>query len=103
MQGSARLFYALCLPIPALALIGVGFGSSNFRRKKLFGLFMLMLVLAAVLLAPACVSYTHLGNVGTPPGQYTVTITGQDSVTGASQAGNPAGTTNTVVVTVTQQ
>jgi hypothetical protein len=47
------------------------------------------------------VSYTHLGNVGTPPGQYVVSVTGVDT-NGLTQASNAAGTTNTVVVTVTQ-
>jgi len=102
VQRPTSVFYALWLPVPGLALIGVGFGSSRSRRKKMFGLFILGLLLTTVLLTPACVSYTHLGNVGTPPGQYTITVTGQDSVTGATQAGNPPGTTNTVVVTVTE-
>jgi hypothetical protein len=95
-----NFFYALGL-VPGLALTGLGFGSRVSRRKRLFGLFVLGLLLAGILAAPGCVSYTHLGNVGTPPGQYTVSITGVDE-NGLTQASNPTGTSNTVVVTVTQ-
>ena len=48
---------------------------------------------------PGCVTYRHLGNVGTPPGRYTVTVTGIDT-NNLTQAGNSPGTTNQVVVTV---
>jgi hypothetical protein len=87
VQKPTKFLYALFLPLPGLVLLGF---------------WTLGLLLAALVLTPGCVSYTHLGNVGTPPGQYTMTITGQDATTGATQAGNPAGTTNTVVVTVTE-
>jgi hypothetical protein len=96
-----NFFYALWLPIPGLALIGVGFRSRTSRRKPLLGWLLLGLLLTGLIAVPGCVSYTHLGNVGTPPGQYTVSITGVDS-NGLSQASNPAGTTNTVTVTVTE-
>jgi hypothetical protein len=99
-QRHTNFFYALGL-VPGLALTGLGFGSRTSRRKKLFGLFVLGLLLAAILAAPGCVTYSHLGNVGTPPGQYTVSITGVDE-NGLTQASNPTGTSNTVVVTVTQ-
>lgn len=100
--GSLRrsgLVYA-GLILPAIALIGVGFGTRNGRRSKLFGVMFLLMLLAMLVFMPACVSYTHLGNVGTPPGQYTISITGLDE-NGLTQASNPPGTTNTVVVTVT--
>jgi len=105
-QGAASLdvpkniFYALWLPIPGLALIGLG--TRHQRRKTLLGLLLLGLLLAALLASSGCVTYKHLGNVGTPPGQYTVSITGVDS-NGLSQASNPAGTTNTVSVVVTDK
>jgi len=91
------LFYALWLPVPGLALVGISLGSS--RRKRLLGFLLLGLLVAGVIATPACVSYTHLGNVGTPPGQYTIAVTGMDT-NNLSQASNPAGTTNTVTVTV---
>ncbi len=98
---NGRMFYALWLPVPGLALVGLGLGSRSQRRRKLLGLFFLGFLLAAVMLTPGCVTYKHLGNVGTPPGQYTVSITGADQ-NGLTQASNPTGTSNTVVVTVTE-
>lgn len=99
LRRHSGMFYALWLPIPGLALAGFGAGSQ--RRRRLLGLLMLGLLLTAIVATPACVTYTHLGNVGTPAGPYTVTITGLDS-NGVNQASNPVGTTNTVVVTVNQ-
>jgi hypothetical protein len=100
--GSLRhsgLFYA-CWIVPGIVFTGMGFGTRNGRRRKLFGLMLLLILVAGLTVLPACVSYVHLGNVGTPPGQYTISITGVDE-NGLTQASNPPGTTNTVVVTVT--
>lgn len=99
-EGRSTILYALWL-VPGLTLSGLGFGSRISRRKKLLGLFVLGLLLTAIVATPGCVSYKHLGNVGTPPGQYTISVTGADG-NGVTQASNPTGTTNTVVVTVTQ-
>jgi hypothetical protein len=99
LQLPRNIFYALWLPVPGLALIGVGLRSRSSRRKRLWGFLLLGLLLTGLIAAPACVSTKHLGNVGTPPGQYTVSVTGLDS-NGLSQASNPSGTTNTVTVTV---
>jgi hypothetical protein len=98
-QGRGRIFYALWLPLPGLALLA--FGLRNSPRKKILVVLLTGVLLAAVASTPACVSTVNLGNVGTPPGQYTVTVTGVDAK-GLSQASNQGtGTTNTVVVTVT--
>jgi hypothetical protein len=92
-------YYALLLPLPALALIGAGFGSRNSRRKQLLGLLLLSIALAGFIVMPACGSNSHNsgggGNGGTPAGTYTITITGSDS-NGVTQTGSPA----TVAVTV---
>jgi len=96
-----NIFYAFLL-IPGMALVGLGFGSRDARRKRLLGLLLLAFLLTGVMTLPACVSYTHLGNVGTPPGAYTISVTGIDT-NGLTQASNTAGTTNTVVVTVANQ
>jgi hypothetical protein len=98
MQRSPRTFYAFWLP--ALGLVGISLGSRSVRRRRLTIWMLLGLLLAILLALPGCVSVTHLGNVGTPPGQYTITITGLDE-NNLSQASNPAGTTNTVTLTVT--
>jgi hypothetical protein len=92
-------FYALLLPMPGLALIGLSFGS---RRKKLSG-FLLLTMLACLIILPACGGGGSSsasgggggGNSGTPAGNYTVTITGTDA-NGAPQS-NAA---PTVTVTV---
>jgi hypothetical protein len=100
VQRSSRIFYAFWLPVPGLALLGLGVGSRGSRRKKLFGLLLLGLLLTGVVVTPACVSKVNLGNVGTPPGQYSISVTGVDT-NGLTQASNAAGTTNVVNVTVT--
>ncbi|MGD1080565.1 MAG: hypothetical protein ABR881_19780 [Candidatus Sulfotelmatobacter sp.] len=99
-QRSSGIFYALWLPVPGLAFVGLGFTSRTSSRKRLFGLFLLGLLAAFLIATPGCVSYKHLGNVGTPPGQYTITVTGLDD-NNLSQASNPTGTTNAVTVLVT--
>jgi hypothetical protein len=96
----SKVFYAFLI-VPGIALTGLGFGSGSSRCRRLFGLILLGIVVIGIVAMPACVSYKHLGNVGTPPGQYTVVITGVDG-NGLTQASNSQGTTNTVVVTVTQ-
>ncbi len=94
-------FYAVWLPLPGLALIGLGLGSRTARGKRLSLWLLLGFLLVGIVAMPACVSYTHLGNVGTPPGQYTISVNGVDQ-NGLTQASNSTGTTNTVVVTVSQ-
>jgi hypothetical protein len=99
-ERPGSMFYAFLL-VPGVALTGFGLAAPGERRKRLFGLLLLGLLLAALTVTPGCVSYKHLGNVGTPPGQYTISITGVDG-NNLTQASNPTGTTNTVVVTVTE-
>ena len=93
------ILYAFWLPVPGLAF--VGFGLCNSRKRKIFTLLVLGLVVGAVAITPACVSTVHQGNVGTPPGQYTVTVTGVDN-NNLTQATNQPPTTNTAVFTVSQ-
>ncbi|MFZ0761141.1 MAG: hypothetical protein WAM69_14430 [Candidatus Sulfotelmatobacter sp.] len=97
-RRASRRFYALWLPLPGLALLGLSLGSRRSRRKRLLGLLLFGFLLAGIAVTPACVSETHLGNVGTPPGMYTLTVTGVDT-NGLSQAGNPATVTVTVADT----
>jgi ABC-type transporter Mla subunit MlaD len=57
---------------------------------------LLAFVLAGLVVTPACVSTVHLGNVGTPPGPYYLTVSGIDA-NGLTQAGSPVAVT--VIVT----
>jgi Pro-kumamolisin, activation domain len=89
-------FYALLLPIPGLALVGLGFGSRGSRKKRFLGLLSFWVVLASLIVMPACGSSSNKGggggNSGTPAGNYTITINGA----GGTETGNPP----TVQITV---
>lgn len=98
-QRSTSIFYAILLPLPGLALLGAEFSQRGLRRKRWLSCWFVGMLLALLIVVPACVSTKQLGNVGTPPGQYTVTVTGIDT-NGLSQASNAAGTSNTVIVNV---
>jgi ABC-type glycerol-3-phosphate transport system substrate-binding protein len=69
-------------------LVGVGFGSGRSKRKKLQGLLMIGLVMAALIAMPACGGSSSSGGGGggtaTPAGSYTVTITGTGTDTTAT-------------------
>jgi hypothetical protein len=99
MIRRSGILYALWLPVPGLALIGLGFGSRSSRRKNLMGLLLLWTVLASLIVLPACGSSSGGGgggNSGTPAGTYTVTISGADA-NGVTQS-NTAPTTVSVAV-----
>jgi hypothetical protein len=74
------------LPIGGMTLLGAGLGSSRSRRRKLFGFLMLGMLLAGLLLMPACggSGSTTTGNSGTPAGTYTITVTGTSGSTVAT-------------------
>ncbi|MGA8503575.1 MAG: hypothetical protein WB683_18635 [Candidatus Sulfotelmatobacter sp.] len=99
-RSSTRIFYAFLLPVSGLALFGLGTSGRGGRRKRWLGFWFVGMLLALLILSPACVSTVHLRNVGTPPGQYSIAVTGVDT-NGLTQASNPAGTSNVVVVNVT--
>jgi hypothetical protein len=88
-------FYALFLPMPGLMLIGMSFGSlgsqkRRSRKNRMLSLLALWIVLAGLIVIPACGgSGNHSGgggggNTGTPAGTYTITI----NSTGGTQTGN---------------
>jgi hypothetical protein len=84
MLPRSNLFYALWLPFPGMALIGLGLGSKGRRSRKLLSLALLWVVLAGLLVLPACSAAGsagggHGGTGATPAGVYTVTITGEDA------------------------
>jgi len=79
---SPRIFYALWLLVPGLALAGVG--SAAGRNRKVLGGMSLLTLVAGILLIPACGgsptnSTTIPGTTGvTPKNTYTFTLTGVD-------------------------
>jgi hypothetical protein len=93
-QWNQRVFYALWLAIPGLALVGVGAAGS--RRKSALGVLLLMAVAGSLLLLPACgSSYKSTSSTSgtvTPANTYTFTLTGADQ-NGAA----PSSTTATTV------
>lgn len=82
--------FAMIFPVFGVTLLGAGMGSADSRRKKLFGLFLLGLVIMSLFLMPACSSSSTTvgGSGGTPTGTYTITVTGTAS--GATATGSPA-------------
>jgi uncharacterized repeat protein (TIGR01451 family) len=80
-------FLGLWLPVPGLALIGLGMGRDR-RRRRMLGLFLLCLISALILLQPACSggNNTQPPPSGTPAGTYPITVTatsGSDSKSAA--------------------
>ncbi len=72
----ARQFYAMFLAVPGLTLLGVGVGSDR-RRRRILGLLMMCALFGLLLLQPACGgTTTQAPTSGTPPGIYTITVTG---------------------------
>jgi hypothetical protein len=68
-------FLAVWLPVPGLALIGLGMGGDR-RRRRMVGLMLLGLVFALILLQPACSgSSLQPPPAGTPAGSYNVIVT----------------------------
>jgi hypothetical protein len=87
-RGANSAFYAMWLPVFGLSLVGMRFSTAGSRRKKLLGFLLLGLIMAALFFLPACGgSSSSTGGGGctgcTPKGNYTVTVTGTDSVNAA--------------------
>jgi hypothetical protein len=97
--------YALWLPLPMLALTGLGAAIGGKRSRKAYGLLAFFILSGALLLLPACgntTPTTSTPNGITPANTYTFTIVGVDtngvasSNTGSTTSGGP-----TVSLTVT--
>jgi hypothetical protein len=96
-----RPFFALWLPLPMLALLGVGTAVGR-KRSRVWGLFGLFVIAGLVLLVPACSTTTtptaiNSTDIITPNGTYTFTVTGIDE--NGNQASN--GTASAITLTVT--
>jgi hypothetical protein len=90
-DGRDGVLFATIVPVFGLTLVGAGMGSSDSRRKKLFGLFLLGMLAMTLMLMPGCSSSSTTvggGGGGTPAGAYTITVTGTSG--GASATGAPA-------------
>ncbi len=71
-----RIFYALWLPLPMLALMGFGAASSRKGARKVWGVLGLFIVAGALMLTPACGNSTPTTNPNgvTPNNTYTFTL-----------------------------
>jgi hypothetical protein len=102
-NAAPRVFYALWLAFPALALAGIG--ASRGSRRKWLGLLLLLAVASGLLLLPSCGSSntpTNANNINgliTPKNTYTVTLTGVDQ-NGVSPS-NTSSTSSAATVTIT--
>jgi Beta-propeller repeat/Domain of unknown function DUF11 len=69
-----RVYYAVWLSLPGMALLGLG--TRDKRRRRILGLIALCAVFGLILLVPACShGTTQVPASGTPAGTYTITIT----------------------------
>ena len=92
-HDGASPLYALWLPIFALAVLGVGFGSDRLGKKKVSASLLAALVVVGLGFQAACGGSSYQsGSSGTLPGQYTVTV---NATSGAIA--------HTAVVTITVQ
>lgn len=77
-----RRYFAAWLGIPGLSFLFVSVGG-NRRRRRIAGILMLCTIFAILLFIPACGQVNQQAPVtGTPPGNYTITVTatsGSDS------------------------
>jgi hypothetical protein len=80
---SGRVFYALWLPLPMLALLGLGAARGGRRSRKALSLLALFVLAGSLLLMPACGSNssttTTTTNGVTPNNTYTFTLSGVDA------------------------
>jgi hypothetical protein len=98
-------FYAMWLPLPMLAVVGLGAAAGGKRARKIWGLIALFVLSGTLLLMPACGNNTSTTtttpNGVTPNGNYTFTISGVDSTGVVSSNAGTGSTVPTVALTVT--
>ena len=103
--GRSRGFFALWMPLPLLALAGVGAAAGGRRSRKAWGVLALFVLGGTLLLLPGCGSNTPVSpsptTSVTPKNTYTFTIAGVDKA-GNVSSNTGTGTTNTApTVTLT--
>jgi uncharacterized repeat protein (TIGR01451 family) len=80
-----RRFYVVCLLVPGLSLLVAGVGG-NRGRRRIAGSVSLGVLFALLLLLPACSKTTTQTPVsGTPPGNYTITVSATSGTDTKSQ------------------
>jgi hypothetical protein len=78
----SMIFYALWMPVPMLALLGLGAAAGGTRSRRVYGMLALFVVCGALILTPACgnsTASTTTPNGITPNGTYSFTLMGVDS------------------------
>jgi hypothetical protein len=97
-----RSFYGLWLPLPMLALVGLGAAAGGKRSRKAWGLLALFVVSGSLLLMPACGNTPTVStpNRITPNNTYTFTVTGIDTM-GNTSSNASTSSTPSVSLTVT--
>jgi hypothetical protein len=100
----SRTFYSLWMPLPMLALVGLGAAVGGKRSRKAWGLLALFVISGALFLMPACGNTTTAittPNGTTPSNTYTFTVQGVDT-DGVISSNTGSTTTNpSVSLTVT--
>lgn len=100
-----RIFYALWLPLPLLAVVSLGAALSGKRTRKAWGLLALFILSGSLLLLPACgntTPSTSTPNGITPANTYTFTLVGVDANgVASSNTGSTTSAGPTVSLTVT--
>jgi hypothetical protein len=100
-----RTFYALWMPLPMLALVGLGAAVGGKRSRKAWSLLALFVMTGALFLTPACgntANTTTSPNGVTPNNTYTLTVVGVDANGVVSSNATSSNTSNpTVTLTVT--
>ncbi|HET7889971.1 MAG TPA: hypothetical protein VFL34_00495 [Candidatus Sulfotelmatobacter sp.] len=94
-----KTFYALWIPLPMLALAGIGAAVGGKRSRTAYGLLAMFVISGGLLLLPACsnikVTTSALNGI-TPANTYTFTVVGVDangvasSNTSSSNSANPS-------------
>lgn len=76
----SNVFYALWLPLPALALIGAGLSATGRLRKKFFGWLLLGTMILVIIVTIGCGTSTSTSSTvtSTPKNTYTFTISAVD-------------------------
>jgi hypothetical protein len=102
--ATPRSFYGLWIPLPLLALAGLGAAAGGKRSRKVWGLLALFIMSASLLLMPACgnsnTSSTTPNGI-TPVNTYTFTIVGVDIDGNISSNTSSSGTNPSVSLAVT--